>query len=342
MESKFWEDVVEGEQLPELKFGPLTIKSFMLMFAGTRDISPQHHNREWCQSSGSRDIFATTPWHQALFSRMVTDWSGPGSDFRATTLQMGIQVCPGDTVVISGEVVKKYQEGDDCRVDIDMKSESQLGVAGRATATIAMPSRERGEVKVLQDVDKLAIEPHPEMPEWAKPGLGIVSPKSGPTAYPITEIQLSYWADMVENSNPLYTDLEFAKTTRHKGIVAPGPSLMVWTFGRPGQSADVDNPDHVPFPPVAASQQGGATGRIQPPDAPFVLATQAIHRYGVPMRPGDVFYQTSELVNCSPLKRTHLGLGYFMTNMTTYYNQKDEIAANTLFTLYHYRTDDSK
>ena len=41
-------------------------------------------------------------------------------------------------------------------------------------------------------------------------------------------------------------------------------------------------------------------------------------------------------MNCTPLKHTHLGWGYFMTNMTTSYNQNDEIVANSLMTLYRY------
>jgi len=336
MESKFWEDVSEGEELPDLEFGPLTVKTFALMFAGSRDPNPQHHNRDWNRAVGNRDMFATTPWHQALFARFVTDWTGPESDFRGMTLAMILQVCPGDKLVVSGKVAKKYREGDDYRVLIDMTETSQLGVAARATATMAMPSREGGEVKVLKNISKMVVEPHPEMPEWAKPHLGKVSPKMGPSAYPVSEVQLWYWCEMVENSNPLYTDPEYARTTRHKGIIAPGPSLMVWTFGHPGQRPDVDDPTHKPWPPIKPGEELAGGGHFEPPGVKYTVATNSVHEYGVPLRPGDRLYSTSELVNCSPLKRTHLGLGYFVTNLQTYYNQKDEIVANTLFTLFRY------
>jgi hypothetical protein len=340
MQSKLWEDVNEGDELPDLVFGPMTIKSFMLMFAGTRDPNPQHHNREWNIQAGSRDIFATTPWHQALFARFVTDWSGPDSDFRSTTLGMGIQVCPGDTVTVKGKVAKKYQEAGDYRVLIDITSQTDHGVAARATATLAMPSRKGGDTQVLRSVPKLRVEPHPEMPEWARPHLRQVSPKNGPTAFPVSETQLWYWCEMIENGNPLYTDPEYASGTRHEGIVAPGPSLMVWTFGHASQSPDVDNPEHQPWPPVDPNRSRGGGGYLEPPNAPFVIATNLEQHYGVPMRPGDRFWSTSEFVNCTPEKRTHLGIGYFTTSMTTYYNQNDEIVANHLFTLYRYRRPD--
>jgi len=336
MESKFWEDVNEGDELPNLEFGPLTVKTFMLMFAGTRDPNPQHHNREWNKATGSRDMFATTPWHQALLARFVTDWTGPESDFRATSLSMGTQVCPGDKLAVSGRVAKKYREGDDYRVLIELTESSQLGVAARAAATMAMPSREGGKVKVLRNVGKMVVEPHPEMPDWAKPALGKVSPKSGPNAYPVSEVQIVYWCDMIENDNPLYVDGEYARNSRHKGVIAPPPSLMVWTYPRPGQSPDMDDPDHKPWPPIEPHQAQGGGGFIEPPGAKYVVATNSVQEYGVPLRPGDRLYTTSEFVNCTPLKRTHLGLGYFTTNMSTYYNQRDEIVASALITMYRY------
>jgi hypothetical protein len=47
-------------------------------------------------------------------------------------------------------------------------------------------------------------------------------------------------------------------------------------------------------------------------------------------------YSTSEVLNCSPLKRTRLGLGYFQTNLSTYYNQRDELVGTNVFTLLRY------
>lgn len=45
---------------------------------------------------------------------------------------------------------------------------------------------------------------------------------------------------------------------------------------------------------------------------------------------------TSELLDCSPQKRTKLGPGYFQTNLSTYYNQDDQIVGTNLFTLLRY------
>ena len=62
--------------------------------------------------------------------------------------------------------------------------------------------------------------------------------------------------------------------------------------------------------------------------------------YGTPLRPGDSVCATSELLDCSPLKRTALGLGYFQTNLSTFYNQHDEIVGTNIFTLLRYGVPD--
>jgi hypothetical protein len=79
-----------------------------------------------------------------------------------------------------------------------------------------------------------------------------------------------------------------------------------------------------------------------PPGASDTIATRSLQYYGTPLRPGDRVYATSELLDCSPLKRTALGLGYFQTDLTTYYNQKDEVAGTNLFTLLRYGVSEEK
>ncbi len=145
-ESKLWEEVDRGEELPVLHF-PITVKTLVLAVCGTRDLMPYHHNPDYSRSLGNRGMFVNTMFEQALFGRFVTDWSGPESDFRETSLQMVAQIVPGDVAVIEGRVVKKYRDGDDRRVELELTASTALGIAARSTATLAMPSEEIGEVK---------------------------------------------------------------------------------------------------------------------------------------------------------------------------------------------------
>jgi acyl dehydratase len=338
-ESKLWEEVIRGESLPSLRF-PITIKTLVLGVCGTRDLMPYHHNSAYSKSIGNPDMFVNTMFEQALFARYVTDWSGPESDFRATTLEMVGQLIPGDEAEIQGRVVKKYLDGDDCIVEIEMTATGPRGLAARSSATLAMPSDSYGAVKPFLALGKPDIRPNPGMPAEAKAWLGKVSEKSA-GGYPISEVQILYWCDMVEDANPLYEDGEYARKSRHKGVIAPPMGLISWMMPRAGRGGvdpdapDVDCPSRKPWPPLEPGSRA-RSGMFTPPGATDTIATRSVQYYGTPLRPGDRIFSTTELLDCSPLKKTALGPGYFQTNLTTYYNQKDDIVGTNLFTLLRY------
>jgi acyl dehydratase len=334
-QSRMWEDVEVGEVLPKLEF-PITVKTLILGVCGTRDLMPYHHDPAYSKSVGNRDMFVNTMFDQALFARFVTDWSGPDSDFRASTLQMVGQLCPGDVAAVQGRVVEKTEVDGDHRVKIEMGASNDLGIAATATVTLAMPSRAAGPVTPVTSLAKPAVEPHPEMPDFAKEWLGQVGPPSW-GGYPISEVQILYWCDMVEDANPLYVDGDYARKSRHGGVIAPPVGLITWAMRRAGHQGvdgpDANCPERKPWPPMEA---GRARTIPTPPGARETIAQGSEQAYGRPLRPGDRVYSRSEVVNCSPLKQTRLGPGYFQTNLDTYYNQRDEIVGTNLFSLLRY------
>ena len=338
---RYWEDVEVGETLPELDF-PITVKTLALAVCGTRDLMPYHHDPEYSKSVGNRDMFLNTMWDQALFGRYVSDWSGPESDFRETTLQMLGQLCPGDVAKVQGRVTEKTEVDGDFRVKIEMGASNELGIAATSSATIAMPSRKGGAVQPVEKLEKPVVEPHPEMPDFAKAWMGEVS-EPGWGAYPVSEVQIMYWCDMVEDANPLYVDGDYARKSRHGGVIAPPFSLITWSMQRGGhQGVDFDAPDagcpdRKPWPPRGPATSGGMP---MPPGMRETIAQGSTQQYGKPLRPGDRVYSTSETVNCSPKKNTRLGPGYFQLALNTYYNQNDEIVGTNLFSLLRYGSDE--
>lgn len=338
-QSKLWEEVDRGEKLPVLRF-PITVKTLVLAVCGTRDLMPYHHNAAYAESIGNRGMFVNTMFEQALFARFVTDWCGPESDFRETSLSMVGQIVPGDVAVIEGQVTRKYRDGEDCCIELELTAKNALGIAARSSARIAMPSEQYGTVKPMRSLGKPDIKPNPAMPESARTHLGKVSaPQWG--AYPISEVQIMYWCDMVEDANPLYIPGAYAKKCRHKGVIAPPMGLISWMMGRAGRGGvdpnapDVDCPERKPWPPVEGTAVRGG-GMFTPPGATDTIATKSVQFYGTPLRPGDRIYSTGELLDCSKLKKTALGPGYFQTNLSTYYNQRDEIVGTNVFTLLRY------
>ena len=333
-----FEDIQEGDELPALHF-PITPKTMVLAVCGTRDLMPYHHNSAYSKSLGNRDMFVNTMFEQALFGRFVIDWLGPESDFRETTLQMVGQIVPGDTAVLEGRVTRLERTDQEARAHIEMTASNDLGIAARASAVMALPSRETGAVTPLTKLEKPAIKPDPEMPDFARGWLGQAS-EPRPGGYPVSEVQILYWCDMVEDANPLYCDGEYARKSRHQGVIAPPMALITWMSGRAGRSGvnpaapDVDCPERKPWP--APEGETGTAQRFDPPGVTDTIATRSIQRYGTPLRPGDRVLCSTEIVNCSPRKETRLGPGYFVTMLNTYTNDHNEIVGTNVFELLRY------
>lgn len=140
-QDRFWEDVQEGEELPTLVM-PITFTRCVYLASATRDFSPQHSNRDYAQQrSKAKDVFVNTPFNLGMVSRFLTDWGGPRSTVRRTSLAMRGNVCAGDDMIITGRVTRKYVEDGEHRVDLEILISTQEGPATPCTATLALPTR---------------------------------------------------------------------------------------------------------------------------------------------------------------------------------------------------------
>jgi acyl dehydratase len=139
---RFWEDVAEGEELPRLVM-PFTATRAAYLASATRDFSPQHSNRDYAQQrSNARDVFVNTPFNVGMVSRFLTDWAGPRASVRRVRLEMRGTVCAGDDMILTGRVTRKYEDGGDRLVDLEVTISTQDGPATPCSATLALPSRD--------------------------------------------------------------------------------------------------------------------------------------------------------------------------------------------------------
>jgi acyl dehydratase len=143
-ENRCWEDVEEGEALPELVM-PITFTRCVYLASATRDFSPQHSNREYAQErSKTKDVFVNTPFNVGMVSRFATDWAGPESTVRRVKVAMRQNVCAGDDMIVTGTVTRKYVEDGDHRVDLDIMISTQERPSTPCSATLSLPSRSAG------------------------------------------------------------------------------------------------------------------------------------------------------------------------------------------------------
>lgn len=139
-----WEDVNEGDSLPEL-YMPITMTRCVMMASATRDFSPQHSNPEYARErAGTRNVFVNTQFYMGIVSRLVTDWAGTAARVCRVKIKMQSNVCAGDDMVITGCVTRKYLEQGERRVDVEVTIANQQGPAMPCEATVALPSRATG------------------------------------------------------------------------------------------------------------------------------------------------------------------------------------------------------
>ncbi len=134
-----WNDIAVGDEMPALVM-PITVTRCVFMASASRDFAPQHHNTWYCHNrSRTREMFLGTHFNLGMLSRFMTDYGGPESTVRRIQLQMRRTIGAGEDYCMSGVVSRKWEEGGERRVDMDISIDTQLGPAYSCSGTLAFP-----------------------------------------------------------------------------------------------------------------------------------------------------------------------------------------------------------
>ncbi len=135
------DQVQVGDSLPPLVH-EVTTTSVILGALASRDWRPMHHDRDFAQQrNGTRDIFMNTPNQAAWLERFITDWAGPKARIGRYKFRMGDSICPGDTMVLRGEVESKETDAQSCawvqlRISLSVNEQEKT----RFSARVALPA----------------------------------------------------------------------------------------------------------------------------------------------------------------------------------------------------------
>lgn len=145
---------------------------------------------------------------------------------------------------------------------------------------------------------------------------------------PVNQAMIRHWCDAVDDRNPVYTDPEFAEKSVHGGIVAPPTMLQAWTM--PGLMSREEREARAPRGPsvLRLLDEAGFTSVVA------TNCTQAYKRY---LRPGDLLTVSHSIEAVSDEKKTALGVGHFVTQLTCYRDQNGEEVATMRFRLLKFR-----
>jgi len=138
----YFEDVEEGTEISKSK-GPLSVTDLVVFAGASGDFNPIHHDREHSKGPASLpDIILHGQCKIAFLGHLLTDWVGLHGRIKKLGGQYRGMDIIGDTVVSRGTVKRKYVEGGENLLDLEVWNENQR--AGKTVvghATVSLPSR---------------------------------------------------------------------------------------------------------------------------------------------------------------------------------------------------------
>ncbi len=143
----YWEDVAEGQDIGSQSMEMTAVKVSGGAWA-TRDSNPIHHDKSFAQRAQQKDVIVNIMHSEGILSRLATDWSGPEGELKRTKFNIEGNCCAGDTMTVSGKVIRKWIGGEDegflaglRLVELQVNSSTPDGPFCDAQITMALPSK---------------------------------------------------------------------------------------------------------------------------------------------------------------------------------------------------------
>ena len=137
----FFEDVGEGDLLPEMTEHPTTTQ-LVQWAAAVGDFYPVHYDKDFAVSTGIPAVLMHGPLKHALLSRMVATWAGPKATVKRVSCSFRGQDYPNHEFTVKGRVTGTREANGEHLVELEIWSETESG--GKTTpgsAVVALPSR---------------------------------------------------------------------------------------------------------------------------------------------------------------------------------------------------------
>ena len=153
---------------------------------------------------------------------------------------------------------------------------------------------------------------------------------SGPSVAPdpVNQPMIRHWVDALDDRNPLYLG-------DPEGAVAPPAMLQTWTMGRPtiqGLAERGGAPSALGRSVISALDEAGYRA---------TRATNSELEFERYLRVGDALESSTVLESISDEKKTALGIGFFITWVTTYRDQRGEVVGRQRFRVLKFKAGEA-
>lgn len=138
-----WSEVSVGDKVPAVEF-PLSVFRLVMAAGANQDYNSIHHNTEYAQQTGAPDMYANNIFLQGMWERTVREYIGNAGVLKSLKgFRMGSFNIAGDTVVTKGVVKRKWKEGKEHFIELEIWSENSTGISvGPGTIIATLPNQE--------------------------------------------------------------------------------------------------------------------------------------------------------------------------------------------------------
>ncbi|MBI4081689.1 MAG: MaoC family dehydratase N-terminal domain-containing protein [Candidatus Lambdaproteobacteria bacterium] len=172
-QTRYWEDVEEGEELPEIVRGPLSLSDTMGFIAacgrarthgvllkeavkhpkhyirnlqaggGIEYTGIGHHREDFARQVGVPGLYDYLPQRVAWMGSLVTNWMGDDAVLKRLRVEARRFNVQGDTQFCRGRVTRRYKKDGFALVDLHLEAVNQRGeTTTPGLATVILPSKD--------------------------------------------------------------------------------------------------------------------------------------------------------------------------------------------------------
>jgi acyl dehydratase len=137
----YFEDVKEGDEIAKLTKNCST-QQLVLWAAGSGDFYQIHYDKDFAQSTGLKGLIVHGALKHAFLGQLLHDWVGDAGRIKKFGCQYRGMDEPNQEIACRGVVTKKYQEGAQNIVELDVWTENPQGQKTTpGVAVVTLPSR---------------------------------------------------------------------------------------------------------------------------------------------------------------------------------------------------------
>ena len=132
-----WDSITEGQAITELKKNCST-QQLVQWAAGSGDFYQIHYDKDFAVGTGLSNIIVHGALKNAFLGQLVHDWMGPNGRIKKYGCSYRGMDYPNQDITCKGIVRRKYEEGGEKLVDLEIWTENPEGnKTTPGTATVA-------------------------------------------------------------------------------------------------------------------------------------------------------------------------------------------------------------